>query len=365
MLLYDSPALRVGACRWEWPRWPSPSALLIPVALLAAALIWVTPVRCSAAEPSARSQLEPHSGGLSFDPGSVLSWLWSSRSEEVINSLAKPENVAYQHASTVRTIADRWLQQSEYAGAVRVNELPISGSLTILLLKRSALKKLAPQYKCDCQYVPGTSTIVCDDSFISRIITYLDSHATPNGGFTLGDVSEEDRVAAAQAMKNLYRRFMVEWIIAHEIGHFVHHDTIDSLRNACTLKDGRPVGTQIEMNADAFYISHLQHDVMDQFGAYMALSQLITALHYDLLRKRYSDDVLAQFQIPAFETKLPVRLTYEPDKHPPLLLRALTLVNSLLVRYPQMADSSGYFDRISNSIEWQFGPVAFVYGRRT
>lgn len=136
-------------------RWPRVQLTLYSIAIRLTTLttltvfLWVASLTQSgAAQPRPNQTTPTDVSGLSFDVGAIADWLWGSRSQTVVNSLAQPENVSYRHAAIVRDIADRWLKYTKYGGVVRVNQPPSDGSLTILLLKSAALKKIAPQYMC-------------------------------------------------------------------------------------------------------------------------------------------------------------------------------------------------------------------------
>lgn len=266
---------------------------------------------------------------------------WSN--QRLLAAIAKPEAMSYELAPYVWSIASRWVRSNQWAGRVRVNAPVDDKGLNIYVVQRKFLTANGfsnLEAVCPCQYLVGTNSIICVDDALKRAIVSLDRYTKD-----ADDPNNKDR-EAIQDIRRQHRTFMSEWIVGHELGHLVLGHSLSDLRRSWTL-GGSQVGLDAERQADLFYLSSLQHQNFSQFSSIMGLSQLMTAEYAEALEKQNSKEKPQKGEIRVFAANNPVKLKVSAFEHPPMLFRALNLYKSLLSRYPNMVDSSGYVDRIS------------------
>lgn len=267
---------------------------------------------------------------------------WSN--QRLLEAIAKPEAMSYETAPYVWSIASQWVSNNQWAGRVRVNEPPQKDGINIYIVRRKFLtahRFTNLEAVCPCEYLAGTNAIVCVDDSLKRATTSLDR-------FTQGASKDKDADDVRKAVRHELRTFMAEWIIAHEVGHLVLHHSVSDLRRSWN-ELGQPVGLDAERQADLFYLSHLQHQAVSQFSSFLGLAQLITAQYGQALaaeRKKAVKD--GKVIAPTNNDQVYIKVS--PFEHPPMLLRALNLYETLISRYPKMVDSSGYVDRITSDV---------------
>jgi tetratricopeptide (TPR) repeat protein len=288
---------------------------------------------------AAKDETSQQTRPLSF---SISDWVEGLSNTRLVHAIAKPEAMSYARAAQVWSIANDWLQHTEFNGTVRVNQPYKEIAINIYIVRREFLvrnqiRRLTAL--CPCEYLPGTSTIVCVDDALERAITYLDVQAERNA--TNEETLTPNDLDKARVF---HRKFMIEWVIAHELGHLVNGHTAEQLKRSWEL-NGTRVGLDAEREADAFYVSRMATRPGSQNSAYLGLSQLITHL--------YGRELAAQY--PGQDTKLSdvdktITAKYSPSFHPPLILRSTILYDVLLNRYPNMVDATGYHKKIQDKV---------------
>ena len=273
----------------------------------------------------------------------------SEAAADLVRDIVDPAALTYNYYRGAQKVLAEWAQNTQYSGMVRVNEPLKPGFINLYILDHQYLERRAPQLACNCQYIPGAWTIVCDNQFLAGAQRLLNTPSSESK-------SDDEYAEIKRLMDTLYQNFLFEWILAHELGHLVHNHSDEDMHRLWEYRNGVSVGMEAEKEADEFYISQLQHRQESQFTAWMGLSNVVTHLYRDaILTQHTKQEIDAEIAKDGekyyYNTPFNVKLKYAPDWHPPFLVRALNLANLVLARYPQMIDTSGYFDRVRDHIE--------------
>jgi hypothetical protein len=334
------------------------------------------------AEPPAKEEqltaveVEPAAFGFSVSTltsslGLTLRGLLGSKSAvDRVRDIVDPASLQYNYYGAASRVLNTWAANSAFAGLVRVNQPLKPGFINFFILDHARLAAKAPGLSCNCSYVPGSWSIVCDGQFLASAQRFLESKAAAERAAEQGEQTkakaDKDKKASKKSggrapksettedfeplIQNLFRNFLFEWMIAHELGHLVNNHTEQDMARSWTYGSGIPVGIAAEKEADEYYISNLQHQAQQQFNAWLGLSNVVTRLYGQAVQQQHKEELQAQIDKHGpqfiFNTELDVDIKYVANKHPPLLLRALNLADLVIARYPAIVDSSGYFDRI-------------------
>jgi hypothetical protein len=280
---------------------------------------------------------------FSFD---LFNWLGSIPNKRLARAVARPDALSFTHAAATWAVADNWLRNTGWGGRARVNEPYVDDNVNIYIVRRDFLLKnrLAnPDYFCPCAYLAGTTTIICVDDALNRAMASI--RGTPEEPYPNKELED---IATA-----IYRSFLTEWFIAHELGHLSLQHNADDLKKSWEYLNTN-IGLDAERQADQFYVSRLQHRPQSQMYAFLGLSNAMTRAYAAALRAQYGGAAeLKRRGIAAINADTPVTIRYSTGRHPPLLARTVNLFSLLIERYPDMVDTSGYVKRIAGQITFQ------------
>ncbi len=284
----------------------------------------------------------------------VRGLLGSKSAVDQVRSIVDPAALKYSYYRPALEVLSAWTANSTLAGLVRINQPLKPGFVNFFILDHTHLAAKAPGLACNCSYVPDSWSIVCDEKFLARAQRLLESN--PVKLESVNPDKKDDNAEVELQLQQMFRSFLFEWMIAHELGHLAHNHTAKDLTRSWDYGNGIAVGLAAEKEADEFYVSRMQHDQQRQFGAWMGLSNVITRLYGQAVRAQHTpEEIRAQVEKngPAyiFDAELRIKLNYVPTQHPPLLVRALNLAPLVIARYPQMFDSSGYFANVRAHID--------------
>lgn len=282
--------------------------------------------------------------------------LGSKSAVDQVREIVDPAALQYNYYRSAMSVLTSWTAGTSFSGLVRVNQPLKPGFVNFFILNHAHLAARAPGLACNCAYVPESWSIVCDGLFLTNAQRLLENKPVKLQPVDDNkDGKDKDTDDLNQQIQGMFRGFLFEWMIAHELGHLLHNHTVKDMARAWNYGNGIPIGLAAEKEADEFYISRMQHNQQRQFGAWIGLSNVITHLYAQGVQTQHSAEEL-QAQIKKhgphfiYDTELGIEVRYVADKHPPLLVRALNLANLVIARYPQMYDSSGYFDRVRDRI---------------
>ena len=280
--------------------------------------------------------------------------LGSKSAVDQVRDIVDPAALQYNYYRSAMSVLTSWTAGTSFSGLVRINQPLKPGFVNFFILNHAHLAAKAPGLACNCAYVPESWSIVCDGLFLTNAQRLLESKPVklqPVDDNKDGKGTDD----LNQQIQGMFRGFLFEWMIAHELGHLLHNHTVKDMARAWNYGNGIPIGLAAEKDADEFYISRMQHNQQRQFGAWIGLSNVITDIYAQGVQTQHSAEEL-QAQIKKhgphfiYDTELGIEVRYVADKHPPLLVRALNLANLVIARYPQMYDNSGYFDRVRDRI---------------
>lgn len=155
--------------------------------------------------------------------------------------------------------------------------------------------------------------------------------------------------AQAELITDMYRDFLFSWLLGHEIGHLVLGHHLNAEHSVALDENQQSWGRHEETSADAFVLTRLSHQKQMQFGAFMTLSQMATSQYARLVDRQYKAQVQAAIdngKEPYLGVLFPVEIRYRQDLHPPWLIRTLDMADTLFKKYPDMIDTSGFWERM-------------------
>ena len=174
-----------------------------------------------------------------------------------------------------------------------------SDALNILALPAASagLAELA----CNCAYL-GAQVIVCDSRFMnsfSNAVNYNVEDPALKGNFA--------------KLEQVNRRWLLSWLIGHEIGHAVLHDGKGQFGRR--LWSHRGVTASLEEQADSFFAQHVPPDERKRAAF------VLTDFAFQALSFTYKVDASGHGQA--------VIAPSRDGIHPPWLLRALSVARTV------------------------------------
>lgn len=257
--------------------------------------------------------------------------------------------------SIVENASRRYLSNSPYAGRLRINMPPEPHRATFLMVRRSALGRLSNSLTCTCSVALSQETVVCDADFVNDFLEVVNTRSSREGA------DADDINDALQQLDQRYRSFLGNWLIGHEIGHLVlrHHvsSTSDDSRTGVSGQPGADVavqrwGREEELEADSYVLSRISRSDI-QFSAFMTLSQMATSLYARLIELQRPEEfraAIAAGNNPIFGTMFKIDMRFSQWGHPPWFIRVLDMAELLFKHYPNMVDTSGYWENLRASI---------------
>jgi tetratricopeptide (TPR) repeat protein len=238
---------------------------------------------------------------------------------------------------------DRWSLLSRFEDAIRINQAaPSEGSLDIYFFRSD------PEGHLDrsVRYIPDSELIVCSLPYLDDLFRIIGSGSREAEIEHLnkrlkesdwGDATEDIATSVVNMMFGAPQGFLLEWVIAHEIGHAHHgHAAASPGRDELALEE----------QADSFFLD----GVLADYG----LPEILMAV-FGTLNSMYVYDCEKQFNRPPTPDELRDRsllLNAAPDAsgHRPLVFRAVALVQSILRKHPEL-DTTRYIDKFAESLE--------------
>lgn len=264
----------------------------------------------------------------------------------------------------VESVSQRYLTNTPYAGKLQINLPPKPQTLTFLMVKRDALGRFNNNLKCTCSVAPTQEAIICDAEFFNDFLNVVNTQDNQI------NISDRTLIPALLELDRYYRTFLGNWLIGHEIAHllFRHHTTSTSTTSSSAdeiqLQNSnlyQQWGREEELEADTYVLSRISRSEV-QFSAFMTLSQMATSLYARLVELQKPEELRAAIEAgnsPFFATMFDVDVRFSRSGHPPWFIRVLEMADVLFKHYPNMVDTSGYWERLRARIN----PVPVAVGQ--
>ncbi|WP_018097631.1 hypothetical protein [Sinorhizobium meliloti] len=215
---------------------------------------------------------------------------------------------------------------------------PLGHHQIAFLVFDSRLAAVRPSKVGACGYFPGSKSIFCDVSFIDKFLADrdFDKKIAPFEGDRPID-QPFDLQALSSDEYDLNRLFMLQWVLGHELGHFLagHQASNFAPTPLDARVEGKSVSQEKEIEADAFLASHF--DPNSDVGARF-YQNLIYLLNVEVHRKacpglsplQYCDKIQAGAGIFSPATAVYFKAG---GSHPEYLIRLVRLLKEAHRRY--------------------------------
>jgi hypothetical protein len=199
----------------------------------------------------------------------------------------------------LQQVARPFVAHTRFEGKINTTRPPVSGALNIVVADVGAIG--LAQLKCNCAYV-GADTIVCDKIFLTTFSKAIHfNNSSPELSATLAQVDE------------VFERWLASWIIGHEIGHALLHDSRKSFLGTRRSAEDKQ---RMEREADVYFASRIPES--DSRRATFALTNfalLMFSTSYRISGSSHSGLALVQ---PGADSI-----------HPPWLIRTLLVAKTM------------------------------------
>jgi hypothetical protein len=249
----------------------------------------------------------------------LLIYAWSAgpkhtEEQKVAQAIARDE-IASDYAPLLQEIAERFVVDS--GRPLNTRAPPDSKHINVFLLKRGS--GAARSLSCNCAYI-GDAVVLCDQAFLETFSKALNHKAT------------DPRIDALLGRVDAYfARFLMSWLIGHEIGHALLHDKDGGLMRAAR-RSGFALSEKQEVEADEFFLEHI--DAKEIVRAHSAMMEFLFQA------------TLAAFRFEGGTSQAVFRPSAD-GVHPPWISRALHLEKLLTDRDSSRLGKLGFYKGIA------------------
>jgi hypothetical protein len=282
----------------------------------------------------------------------VCAWACASRAiaedfiprsygESLVDRLFSSGSISFYFDGDIRAIAERYVSGTKYEGQIVVNDAPVAGAINLYVFEYN---ETLPRFLSNnCNAFPRDGLILCDRALLGSVPSLLPIA-----------VNKDDP---------LERPILLQWIVAHEIGHLIFGDATSSFSYSAESREsagsimsshGSPpnkpldqwplFGTDsFEVRADRFAIRGLE--VNSSSTWLQQGTQLADAIFWEIEHlapgtaktKSYADELGQGRGIP----KGPYELEVVRGSHPPMLVRLSNLLSEIISTYSGYPKDSG------------------------
>jgi hypothetical protein len=238
--------------------------------------------------------------------------------------------VTRQFVSTVTP----FLMGTKFEGKLNTSGPPRDGYLNVYFATKQLPGRLSV-IKCNCAYV-GFSTIICDHRFLSSFEQSVNFTPGSFYGTDVDKIWQEEKAVLAQASERI-EKILVLWLLGHEIGHAVLHDSINFERR-------RAMTEAQELQADSFFIdkAFAHADKRQRQDIYWGVNQFIFSIFSATFRAKIGGG--SAVITPSVD-----------DVHPPWLIRALKLGERMTSLDPEAAKGNDFYEGLGSHVEIEPG----------
>ncbi|MDQ0000139.1 MULTISPECIES: hypothetical protein [Pseudarthrobacter] len=219
-------------------------------------------------------------------------------------------------------ILDHYVGKSRFGWSMRINPPALSPESLDFFFFRSDPEDHLVDYIDACAYFPDGEFILCSLPFLENlygaIATDWSAHREQIKRGLQDDWDTGDLDGVSDELANMIRAreaILLEWIIAHEVGHAHHRHTYPT---------NIEIATALENEADTFFLQHLGDDYVDEI-----LQSLFGQLNI-----LYRNECLLQHGRLPKGTDLRLSDEAKASGHVPVVFRAIALLQVILAKHP-------------------------------
>jgi hypothetical protein len=202
---------------------------------------------------------------------------------------------------------------TRFEGRLRFNAVPDQKGLNVLFFcgERDSLPARVRAISGNCAYIGEPATIACDANYFDALIE------------SSGLAKELRTVPSLEANRAQARRYLIAWILGHEIGHVVrgHRPSHFAANRIDEIVASSSIDQRFELEADAWFAEQLPRDPARR----LSLETLLLDLLYAQVRAKVGSENL----FPATGVPLTSSLIVygEHSTHPEFVIRATRMLS--------------------------------------
>jgi hypothetical protein len=246
-------------------------------------------------------------------------------------------------------IIDHYTANTRFDGKTLVNPLSLAeGSLHFFFFRSDPEGRLA-WFLDSSFYLASANLVLCALPFLESLAKYMsfpEAEPTHFAERIVRSTGEEmDFQALGPEIRRFldfeFNRFLVEWAIAHEIGH-------GHLGHRSSLLSKHRFSRVEEEAADDFFVEHIA-DADRAAHIWLALSNVLAKAYHECYQMESGHPYDGSGMV---TLEAPIHLKDASHSHAPFVIRLLDLADGILRRFPDI-DMSGYFDKVRRNITLQ------------
>lgn len=199
-------------------------------------------------------------------------------SEDDFVELIKQGRLDERWSSIASNSIKTLLSGTKYEESYSLNRYKRGSELSIYVFDTRISALRSRQYMNSCGYLPNARAIVCDVKFVDEFLQRrdIDKEIVPFEGDRSTGTPFVLREASAESYDEA-RRFMIDWVLGHELGHYVSgHSYSHFAPNAFNEKaEPRSISQLREVEADRFVASKLNPRTPEGLKFFMHLMYML------------------------------------------------------------------------------------------
>jgi tetratricopeptide (TPR) repeat protein len=233
---------------------------------------------------------------------------------------------------------DRATAGGRFEGRALLNPMALADGCLHFFFFRSDPDGQLARFLNTCAYVSHGDVVLCSLPFLEQLASYILLHDV------LAEVQDEassDREGLADLMPMLvagFGQFLVDWVIAHEVGH------AELGHQSPFLTPGHQ-SREYEQAADDFYVARLGNEHHASETA-ISLANVLAKAYHECYVREFGKPYDGEGLVTEHAT---IHLEQGDEPHPPFVIRLLNLADRLLARYPDV-DRTGYYVNVRKNI---------------
>lgn len=237
-------------------------------------------------------------------------------------------------------IIQKYTYNTRFRGETLVNPLALAEGCLHIFFFRSDPKRRLTRFLDNCVYTSSGKVIFCSLPFLEQLSSYM----TMGEKFTRSLSEKIGGDVGDQIIKHIntsFYRFLIEWIIAHEIGHA-------ELVHLCPFLTRSRLPREYEEAADDFFVMHIP-DEGKAGRLYISLCSFISKTYHYHYMQEFGHEFTGSGMV---TLEAPIHLKDTQTPHPPFLIRLLNVAERMLLRFPNL-DTTGYIDKVRMNIKFE------------